>query len=63
MLVRGADTAAPYVTAWGPAGSGTHLTDAQNATSLNGNVAPAPAAVPPRASDGGVETPTTDGQE
>ena len=63
VLVRGADTAAPFVTAWGPAGSGPHLTDAQNATSLTGDVDPQPATVPPSPSDGGGETPTVDGQE
>lgn len=30
VLVRGADTGAPYVTAWGPVGSGTTLKDYQN---------------------------------
>src|SRR5699024_4018776 len=30
VLVRGADTGAPYSTAWGPVGSGTTLKDYQN---------------------------------
>lgn len=30
VLVRGADTGAPYITAWGPVGSGTTLKDYQN---------------------------------
>ncbi|MCG7308287.1 MULTISPECIES: hypothetical protein [Brachybacterium] len=38
VLVRGADTAAPYVTAWGPVGSGTGLSNYQNAVSLDGDV-------------------------
>lgn len=66
VLVRGADTAAPYVTAWGPAGSGAGLTDYENAVSLNGSVdETAPQA--PAPSDGGGETAepsqTTEGQE
>lgn len=56
VLVRGADTAAPYVTAWGPAGSGTELSDHENATSLNGTVDDAPSRnLQP--SDGGGESP------
>ncbi|APX31749.1 hypothetical protein BH708_02350 [Brachybacterium sp. P6-10-X1] len=56
VLVRGADTAAPYVTAWGPAGSGTSLTDHENAAALDGTVDDAPAGqISP--SDGGGEAP------
>lgn len=66
VLVRGADTAAPYVTAWGPAGSGPGLTDYQNAVSLNGAVDEiAPAS--PAPSDGGgaaaESSPSTEGKE
>ncbi|MGP4915559.1 hypothetical protein ACTXJ9_07620 [Brachybacterium tyrofermentans] len=66
VLVRGADTAAPYVTAWGPTGSGTGLTDHENAVTLNGDVDdPATSTTGP--SDGGGEpaesAPTTEGQE
>lgn len=54
VLVRGADTAAPYVTAWGPAGSGAGLTDYENAVSRDGSVDEiAPAS--PAPSDGGGE--------
>lgn len=56
VLVRGADTAAPYVTAWGPAGSGTELTDHENATALDGTVDDAPSQQP-QPSDGGGESP------
>lgn len=38
VLIRGADTAAPYVTAWGAYGSGFTLSDYENATSLTGDV-------------------------
>lgn len=66
VLVRGADTAAPYVTAWGPTGSGTGLADYENAVSLNGDVDD-PTTHSSGASDGGGETPesapTTEGQE
>jgi len=64
VLVRGADTAAPYVTAWGPTGTGTTLTDYENAVALNGDV-DAPATETPGASDGGGETaqPSTEGEE
>lgn len=66
VLVRGADTAAPYVTAWGPTGSGTGLTDHENAVTLNGDVDD-PTTGTSGASDGGGETaepaPTTEGQE
>lgn len=56
VLVRGADTAAPYVTAWGPAGSGTELSDHENATSLDGTVDDAQSnQIQP--SDGGGESP------
>src|SRR5690625_3790006 len=56
VLVRGADTAAPYVTAWGPVGSGTSLTDHENAAALDGTVDDAPTGtVGP--SDGGGESP------
>lgn len=66
VLVRGADTAAPYVTAWGPTGSGTGLTDHENAVTLNGDVDdPTTSTAGP--SDGGGESaepaPTTEGQE
>jgi len=56
VLVRGADTAAPYVTAWGPAGSGTSLTDHENAAALDGTVDDAPAGTV-SSSDGGGESP------
>lgn len=64
VLVRGADTAAPYVTAWGSTGAGTTLTDHQNAVTLTGQVDD-PAMSTPGASDGGREPaqPTTDGEE
>lgn len=56
VLVRGADTAAPYVTAWGPVGSGTSLADHENAAALDGTVDDAPTkTVGP--SDGGGEAP------
>src|SRR5690625_588914 len=56
VLVHGADTAAPYVTAWGPVGTGTTLTDHENAAALDGTVDDAPAGtVSP--SDGGGESP------
>lgn len=55
VLVRGADTAAPYVTAWGPTGSGTGLTDYENAVSLDGDVDDTTTGAP-GASDGGGET-------
>lgn len=56
VLVRGADTAAPYVTAWGPVGSGTSLTDHENAAALDGTIdAPSTGQVKP--SDGGGEAP------
>lgn len=56
VLIRGADTAAPYVTAWGPTGSGTTLTDYENAVSLDGEVdGGTPAG--PAASDGGGDQP------
>lgn len=56
VLVRGADTAAPYVTAWGPPGSGTGLSDYDNAVSRDGPVdETAPGSS--QASDGGGETP------
>lgn len=66
VLVRGADTAAPYVTAWGPTGSGTRLTDHENATSLDGTVDQTTPAGVPGPSDGGGETPdaaTTEGRD
>lgn len=56
VLVRGADTAAPYVTAWGPAGSGTELSDHENATSLDGTVDDGPSNQT-QPSDGGGESP------
>lgn len=64
VLVRGADTAAPYVTAWGSTGTGTTLTDHQNAVTLTGQVDD-PATRTPDASDGGGETaePTDEGEE
>ncbi|GAA1490499.1 hypothetical protein [Brachybacterium sacelli] len=66
VLVRGADTAAPYVTAWGATGSGTGLSDYENAASLDGDVDD-PTTDTSAASDGGGETaepaPTTEGQE
>lgn len=52
VLVRGADTAAPYVTAWGTPGTGTMLSDHENATSLSGEV---DGPVSPAPSDGGGE--------
>lgn len=65
VLVRGADTAAPYVTAWGPTGSGTGLADYENAVSLDGDVDDT-ATGSSDASDGGGETaepgPTTEGE-
>ena len=66
VLVRGADTAAPYVTAWGPTGSGPGLADHENAVTLNGDVDdPTTSTVSP--SDGGGETaesaPAREGQE
>lgn len=66
VLVRGADTAAPYVTAWGPTGSGTGLSDYENAVSLDGDVDD-PTTSRSGPSDGGGETPdpapATEGQE
>lgn len=66
VLVRGADTAAPYVTAWGATGSGTGLSDYENAVSLDGDVDdPTTSSAGP--SDGGGETadpaPTTEGDQ
>src|SRR5699024_12766270 len=56
VLVRGADTAAPYVTAWGPAGSGPSLADHENAAALDGLVDEAPTGqLAP--SDGGGQSP------
>lgn len=56
VLVRGADTAAPYVTAWGPAGSGPSLADHENAAALDGSVDEAPTGqLAP--SDGGGQSP------
>lgn len=60
VLVRGADTAAPYVTAWGPAGSGTGLSDYENAVALDGQVDSAPTGQTSGPSDGGGETPDTE---
>lgn len=66
VLVRGADTAAPYVSAWGPTGSGTGLTDHENAVTLNGDVDD-PTTGRSGPSDGGGETadpaPTTEGDQ
>lgn len=66
VLVRGADTAAPYVTAWGPTGSGTGLVDHENAVTLDGDVDD-PTTSTSGPSDGGGETaepaPATEGQE
>lgn len=64
VLVRGTDTAAPYVTAWGPTGTGITLTDHQNAVTLTGQI-DNPATSTPGPSDGGGETaePTDDGEE
>lgn len=66
VLVRGTDTAAPYVTAWGPTGSGTSLSAYENAVSLGGDVDDATTGAP-AASDGGGETPdpapTTEGHQ
>lgn len=66
VLVRGADTAAPYVTAWGATGSGTGLSDYENAVSLDGDVDD-PTTSHSGPSDGGGETaepaPATEGQE
>lgn len=56
VLVRGADTAAPYVTAWGPAGSGTSLADHENAASLDGTVDDGPTGQL-QPSDGGGDAP------
>src|SRR5690625_4980938 len=56
VLVRGADTAAPYVTAWGPAGSGPSLADHENAAALDGSVDEAPTG-PLAPTDGGGEEP------
>src|SRR5699024_7603080 len=56
VLVRGADTAAPYVTAWGPAGSGTSLSDHENAASLDGTVDDEPTGQL-QPSDGGADAP------
>jgi len=66
VLVRGADTAAPYVTAWGTTGSGTGLSDYENAVSLDGDVDD-PTTTRSGPSDGGGETaepaPTTEGDQ
>lgn len=66
VLVRGADTAAPYVTAWGPTGSGTSLADYENAVSLDGEVDD-PTTSRSGPSDGGGETaepaPAAEGKE
>ncbi|WP_394217051.1 hypothetical protein [Brachybacterium vulturis] len=66
VLVRGADTSAPYVTAWGATGSGTGLSDYENAVSLDGDVDD-PTTSRSGPSDGGGETaepaPTTEGHQ
>lgn len=55
VLVRGADTAAPYVTAWGGVGSGPTLKDHSNSVSLTGQV---DGSAPSGASDGGGADPS-----
>lgn len=60
VLVREADTAAPYVTAWGPVGSGMGLSDYENSVSLDGAVDSAPTGPSGGASDGGGESPAAD---